>query len=112
MRTHHYFDKFARDHKMRPIKRVEGKFGSILLADSGEIISENKRMFYRTAYAIFRDGEGLDIGCFAEYELNEPGGNHSEQEYRLGEAEMAANVFMAQITDTGYYDANRKHDFS
>ena len=112
MRNHECFDKYARDRKMQPVKRVEGKFGSILLADSGEMIVENGHMFFRTAYAILRDGAGLDIGASAEYELNEVGGSQSEQNYRLDEAEMAATMFMALLDDVGYYDAESKHDFS
>jgi len=111
MRTHKYFDKFARHNKMRPVKRVETDYGSILLADSGDIITENKRMFYRTGFAILREGEGLDLGSFAEYELNEPGGSHDQQKYRLTDAEMAAKQLMAQLDDTGYYDADQKYDF-
>ncbi len=112
MRTHKYFDKYVRHLKMRPVKRVEVKLGSILLADSGEIILEDGRMFFRTAYAILRDGAGLDIGASAEYELDEVGGSQSEQNYRLDDAEMAATMFMTQLDDAGYYDAESKHDFS
>jgi len=112
VRDHKYFDRFARHHKMRPVKRVETKHGSILLADSEEIIVENKRMFYRTGYAIFRDGEGLDLGNFGEYELGEPGGSQNDQKYRLDDAQMAATEVMAQLNQAGYYDADRKHDFS
>lgn len=97
---------------MRPVKRVEAKHGSILLADSGEMIVENKRMFYRTGYAILRDGEGLDLGNFGEYELGEPGGSQNEQKYRLEDAQMAATQVMAQLDAAGYYDADRKLDFS
>ena len=112
MRTHKYFDKFARHNKMRPVKRIEADNGSILLADSGEIITENRRMFYRTGFAILREGAGLDLGSFAEYELDEPGGAQNQQPYRLRDAEMAAKQLMAQLNATGYYDADRKHDFS
>ena len=112
MKQHPYFDRYVRDHKMRPIKRVEHKHGSILLADSGEIIVEEGRMFFRTAYAILREGSGLDLASSAEYELNEPGGTQAEQKYRIDEAEMAAELLMAQLTESGYYDANCKHDFS
>ena len=97
---------------MRPTGSVETRLGRILLADSGEMIVENKRMFYRTGYGILRDGEGLDLGNYADYELGEDGATQAEQKYRLDEATMAARELMAQLEAAGYYDADRKHDFS
>ena len=104
MRAHPYFDKYVRDHKMRPVKRIEHKHGSILLADSGEMIVEDQRMFFRTAYAILRDGEGLDFAQSAEYELNEPGGSQGEQKYRLAAAKLTAKWWLSQLIESGYYD--------
>ncbi|MEE9158913.1 MAG: hypothetical protein V3U60_11065 [Gammaproteobacteria bacterium] len=112
MREHPYFDKFVRQHKMRPVKRVEAEHGSILLADSGEMIVEGGRMFFRTAFGVMRDGAGLDVGSFGEYELGEPGGSQAEQKFRLDDAELAATQFMAQLHQSGYYDGERKNDFS
>jgi hypothetical protein len=112
MRDHKYFDRFARHHKMRPTGTVETRYGRILLADSGEMVVEKKHMFYRTGFAILRDGAGLDLGSYADYEIGEKGGSATEQKYRLGEAEMAARELMAQLDAAGYYDANRKQDFS
>jgi len=110
MRDHNFFEGYARKHKMFPQRPVETKLGRVLLADSEEAILAHGRLFYRTGYAIERGG--LDIGNFHEYDLNETGGSHSAKQQRLEEALMHATVTMAQLDDAGYFDDDRKADFS
>lgn len=110
MRDHNYFDRFARDHKMRPQGYVDTDDGRILLADSEELIVEKGRLFYRTGYAIHRDG--LDLGNYNDYGLDETGGSHSDRQYRLNEATMTARQVLRQLVQSGFYDDGRKKHFS
>ena len=109
-RDHNFFDGFARRYKMRPYGYSDTKYGRILLADSGEPIHHEGRIFYRTGYAIERGG--LEIGNYHDYELNVTGGSHSDQDFRIHEALKHAKLTLAQTLKSGFYDDGRKQDFA
>lgn len=106
MRDHNFFDGYARSKKMLPVKAVETRHGTILLADSDDIIVEGGRMFYRTGWAILRGG--AEFANHADYEINE--GLSKEQ--RLKEAELNAEWYLSKFDENGFFDDDRKHDFS
>lgn len=110
MRDHNFFEGFARRHRMVPYGFVNTKYGRILLADSGEPIHHEGRIFYRTGYAIER--AGVQIGNYNDYELNVTGGSHSEQDFRILEAVTHAKSTLAQTLKSGFYDDGRKQSFS
>jgi hypothetical protein len=112
MKQHAYFDKYARHNKMRPTGTAHGKHCRILLADSGEPIVEGRRVFYRTGFCLDREGKGLDLASYGEYEIGEAGGSQQEQKFRLADATMSARKLMADLHASGYFDDDRKGDFS
>lgn len=109
-KDHHYFEGFARKHKMIPQGYVDTPQGRILLADSGEAIIERGRVFYRTGWGIQRNG--VDFGNYHDYEIGESGASRSEQKFRLNEATFNARQTLAQLTNSGFYDDGRKVHFA
>lgn len=110
MRDHHYFEQYVRDHQMLPQGYVDTDLGRILLADSEVPLSDGDRVFYRTAFCIFR--EGADLATLAEYDWNESGGSYSERQVRLQDATDHAYATLRQLVNAGFYDDARKNDFS
>ena len=95
---------------MIPQGYVDTPEGRILLADSMDLIHEGGKMFYRTGYAIER--QGVDLGTHNDYEWHESGASNSARDARLSEAVTHARLTLAQLQESGFYDDARKHSFS
>ena len=97
---------------MRAEGYVDTNEGRILLADSGDMINEDGKLFYRTGYAIERSG--LEFGNYADYEIGEDGfgSSHSDRDFRLSQAVFHARTTLNQLDDSGFFDDARKADFS
>ena len=106
-RDYHFFDRWARANKMKPVCRVEEKDGDVLIADSGSVITEDGRTFYRTGFAIERDQAWL--ASTHEYEWTEfPEETlRGKQQRRINEALDFARKYIAQTVEAGLYDAQR-----
>lgn len=73
-RDHRFFEEWARRMNMKPVMKVIDPEADILLADSGEpFFGANQDgelgQWYRTGYAIDRDG--AQLGNFNEYPAEE-----------------------------------------
>lgn len=110
MRDHHYFEAYARHNRMFPQGFVDTDKGRILLADSETPLVEDGRIFYRTAFCIYT--EGADIASSHEYEWGETGASHTERQARLKEAVDHAYEHLTNLYNAGFYDDERKADFS
>ena len=113
--TPNFFEEWAKRHMMKPVCIVRDRDGDILLADSGEPVRKSNGDgvdFYRTGYALHR--AGLEIGNFNDYPTSDflfdtkRGG----QQKRIDEALAHARQTQQQLTDAGYYDAERKGRFN
>ena len=113
--TPKFFEEWAKRHMMKPVCIVRDPDGDILLADSGEPVRANNGEgtdFYRAGYAIHRSG--LEIGNYYDYPTSDflfdtrRGG----QQKRIDEALAHARQTQKQLTDAGYYDAERKGRFN
>lgn len=101
-RDYKFFEKWARQQKMKPVCRVAEKNADVLIADSGDVITEGGRMFYRTAFAIERDKAWL--ASTAEYEWNElEGSKRNKQQARVNEALEHARKYISQTVEAGLY---------
>lgn len=93
---------------MVPVCKVQDDLGEILVADSGEpFYGTNEEgilgRWYRTGYAINRDG--LDIGNFCDYPAEEFGdlSRRDGQERRVNECLIAARETLKQFEEVGRY---------
>lgn len=131
-RDYAFFDKWCRQHGMRPARRItdvtiNGRHvGDILLADSGDTLStilyppmpgndHGMPRFYRTGYAIDRPGDRTWLAAFNDYaedSFSEYAGP-SRAERRLGEALKYAAAALELTHSAGLYNGNdRRQNFN
>lgn len=116
-KTPRFFEEWAKRNLMRPVCIVRDPDGDILLADSNEPIRKSdiwpfNKPFYRTGYAIHRDG--CEVGNYHDYPVADYAFMSRQRgiEHRVNEALAHARQTQAQLKDAGYYDAERKGRFS
>lgn len=105
MRDAQWFDKWCRRAKTKPVVRIHDAGGDILVGDSGEPIRDGKKVFYRTCYAVERDG--VQVGAFEDYnDITRffQMGPRLGQETRVNEAIAAARQFKADLRAVNYWD--------
>ena len=107
-----WFDAWCRKMKMKPLCRTQVRYGELLIADSGESIVEDHKLFYRTSYAILRGGlqfaywEDYDPSEYLLYTL------HGFQQFRVDEATTHGTEKLRELMEAEFYDANAKGSFS
>lgn len=102
-RTPQWFENWCRRAKMRPVCKVEDKDGAVLIADSGQVIYEDDKAFFRTGYAIVR--RGVQLGAFNNYEPVQffRDGPVIGQETRINDALKHARKLKRQLEDVDYW---------
>ncbi len=113
--TPKFFEEWAKRNCMKPVCIIRDSDGDILLADSGEPIRKSNGEgsdFYRTGYALHRSG--LEIGNYNDYPTSDffLDTKRGGQQKRIDEALAHARQTQQQLTDAGYYDAERKGRFN
>ncbi len=104
-RDHKYVDGFMRANSMRPTGKYNTTYGEVLLADSESLIkNEDDDYKYRAGFVLQR---GIaEVGWYADYDFG------TTQSERLDDVKLNAEAFMAQLNASGYFDEDRKNDFS
>lgn len=102
-RTPDWFDRWARRAKMKPVCKVFDDDGYVLIADSGGPIEEDGKVFYRTGYAIERNG--VQVGAFNNYDPIQffRDGPRAGQEYRINDALKHARKLKKQLKQVDYW---------
>ena len=113
--TPKFFEEWAKRHCMKPVCIVRDPGVDILLADSGEPVRKDNGdgvEFYRTGYSLHRSG--LEIGSYHDYPTSDFlfDSKRGGQQKRIDEALAHARQTQKQLTDAGYYDAERKGRFN
>lgn len=105
-RDFRFFEEWARRNKMKPFVRVEEQHGDILIADSGSVITEGGKTFYRTGFAIDRPGDKTWLASYHDYDWMEFANETlaGKQQARVNEALEYARMYLKQTHEAGLYD--------
>lgn len=106
MRDHIWFEKFCRDHQLKPLVKVEDPMADILIADGGVFTDRKDEYpsgYYQTAWGLQRDK--MSIATWLEFEANHDEGwsLRAKQEGRVNAALAKAREFISKAREVDLY---------